>query len=248
MSSLSAGDNLSRIRESVASAPKRCAGNGYCSMKTHLTGDQLAALAELEVRNTAGADFYGRAPEVSVWIKRQLEMRGNSGHQEAVKAAASLVHQLADASLSLVKGDAVWVAIRAFLPGDVKQYRWRQDGNFFPSQEQEFKVVVTLKGQATLLAPAPKNISAVMALQQQLADLSLEPLDPRIHVIQNEINQHFDPASTFSERNPGHATIFRVGRNAAFYSEPLTTEPCWFVSIVPGKIADVIKLKETTAG
>lgn len=227
----------------MARALERLRSIPYTLVKTGISGNQLADLNGLEVHNTSAADHYGRPTDVHQFVSRTLELHG-AKNRDSICAAATLAHNLAIASADAVHCDGVWVALRSFVPGAVRQHRWHQDGRFFGERPEQFKLVVTLRGQATLLSDTPRDIQQIVKLQQMLTDLELSSEDPRIYTIQDEINGFFPAGSAIMANSQVHAAIFRVGKDGAFHSEPIITEPRWFVSIVPGTLAEVTRLKE----
>jgi hypothetical protein len=243
MSQIIPTDQLSVCRTSFLRAHELLAKFPFPLIKTGVNGQQLESLTQLTVSKTSSYDFFGKPADVYTWVSRQLLMAGNSEQPDAVSAAATLVHNLVYASIQPKNSDGVWVAMRSFLPGDIKQLCWNQDSNYVGKSPGQFKVVVTLRGQATLFPETLPDIAQVRRLQHQLTNLH-NPNDPRTSQIQVQINEFFANCKVTSAGSPLRAAIFKPGLDGAFYSEPIVTEPRWSVSIVPGTLGEVMELKE----
>lgn len=192
------------------------------------TGD-LAALSQLTILDSSNYDNFGKLEELDVESTKFLQ-KVATGDPERI---AALITKLVAVVLTQYQQETAWVSLRSFIPTPIyKKPRWHTDGYYYsPMIGNQYKVVITLKGNPTLFTKVnPLIKDQFFSLQENNASEQINTLLANCCV---------------ESANFGQGSHFIAGsKDAAIHSEPDITEPRLFLGILPGAKEQIVQWQQ----
>jgi len=149
-----------------------------------------------------------------------------------------------------------WLAIRISTPNNLYNIpRWHKDGRFFPSDPTEqatSKFVAVLKGPGTLLIKCNKEVNTIYTENFEKEKSELTPsstIEESIKVANKYrpiLAKKLAKKKVVQIKN-SQGLIFFTGvpiENGALHSEPPTSEPRMFISILPNSETNIMALQK----
>ena len=207
----------------------------FASLGSAFDSDEAAALTSLKVGETKAYDNFGALGRFMPELERFLGELGNDA--ASANAAASAVDRFVRDCLAGLEAETAWVTVRASNPTPAFDIpRWHPDGHYYePYEDEPRKIVLTLKGPGTLfnlLSPAERAIWEDVFFKTQE--------DPDHQTLVSAVV----PTVNASQATLQEAYLYITGADyAAIHSEPPIHEDRYFMSIVPGTVAQIANLR-----
>jgi hypothetical protein len=218
---------------------------GVAFVDVGINEQERSVLDKIDIKNNIGEfNYFGPVDEETL-IKKLTEYFSAMGdnNKETVNAISSLVSRIAVKTQNDLQGESAWVCIRT-MAKETKEFdipRWHQDGAYYQSDEEYYKLVFNLKGKPTRFAKATdwakwEALSLEDALNNQkeidgeISSDEFNKEETRIRTALMEIVEELDPP------NSEQAALYTVNHRekSTIHSEPPIHEPRIFMQVLPG--------------
>lgn len=207
------------------------ANKPFTNFNIPLSHEESNSLNKLHIDAPKAYDNFGKLDylinELDEFIKSL-----NLNNIDISQSISTLIKKLVSDVILGFEKETAWVTVRASIATDIWDIpRWHTDGYYYsPYIGEQYKVVITLKGPASLFYPLSND------LREKFYSLQFEPEN------RETIASMLDMSQSISAL-PRQGTIYIVGSNySAVHSEPPIHEERLFLSIVPGSKSEIQEL------
>lgn len=223
--------------------------HGLVSFDVAITPEEKKVIAEVNVeKELPQFDYYGSVNEELV--RNLIVYLSGLGENspEIVGTLSHLVARVAEIASNDLGKESAWVMVRTSLPhDDFTIPRWHSDGKYFDSEDETYKLVMTIKGALTRFGET-KDLGVFEEIMKEVSrnhDLhsddseTFEREDLRLRKELDAIVQEIHPSQQ------GEAVYYLVGnRDAQIHSEPKIDTPRIFMSVVAGSTDQINQLRQ----
>ena len=220
------------LNEVKTSLKKLNSNKPFTNFNIKLSHEEINNLSNIRIDTPKVYDNFGKLDNLTNELDEFIKSL-NQNNNRVSQSIATLIKELVnDVTLGFEKATA-WVTVRASIATDLWDIpRWHTDGYYYsPYIGEQYKVVITLKGSASLFYPLSHD------LREKFYSLQFDPEN------RETIANMLDVTQSFSALPMQEGTIYIVGTNySAVHSEPPIHEERLFLSIVPGNKSEIQEL------